>query len=142
MSTNKKQIFFLILAVSIMSCNVNLNPKENRIFVVEEKRIDDNNIFFWFKGTGQITHGSLSYFQIAKYKCDLSFKKVNAYCNEPIQIFDIKEDTVFLLTQSEIINIKAHERFKIKSVAYSIELYEVGKRSNREKQYFLDSVCK
>ena len=142
MRKNNKQIFFLIIAVSTMSCNVNLNPKENRIFVVEEKRIDDNNTFFWFKDAGQITHGSFSYFQIAKDKCDLSFKKANAYCNEPIQIFDIKEDTVFLLTQSEIINIKTNERFRIKSVAYSIEFYEVGKRPNREKQYFLDSVCK
>ncbi|MDZ4793845.1 MAG: hypothetical protein SGI83_06160 [Bacteroidota bacterium] len=106
MKRTNKQVFFVIIAISTMSCNVNLNPKENKIFVIEEKRLDDNNAFFWFKGTGQITHSSLSYFQLAKDKCDLSFKKANAYCNEPIQVYDINKDTVFMLTQSEIISIK------------------------------------
>lgn len=142
MRKNTKQTFFIITVLSIMSCNINLNPKENRIFVVEEKKIDDSNTFFWFKGAGQITHGGLSYFQIAKDRCDLSFKNANAYCSEPIQIYEVKEDTVFVLTQSEIKPVKINERFKIQAVPYSIELYEVDKRPNREHQYFLDSVCK
>ena len=137
---NKLQLLFLI-TISMTSCSVNLNPKENRLFVVEEKKIDSNTSFFWFRGTGQVTHEGLSYFQITDDRCKLSTKHANAYCNEPIQVYEIKGDTIFILTQSEIVPIKINESYKIKAVPYSIELYEVGKRPNKGQQYFLDSVC-
>jgi len=69
-------------------------------------------------------------------------KPVNAYCSDPIQIFEVKGDSIFVLTQSEIKPVKLNERFKIQSVAYSIELYKVDKRPKKEHQYFLDSECK
>lgn len=142
MKKRNKHIYMIITFLSIMSCSVNLNPKESRILVIEEKRIDDSYTFFWFRGAGQITRGGLSYFQIAKDRCDLSFENANAYCSEAIQIYKVKGDSIFVLTQSEIKSIKINERFKIQAVAYSSELYEVSKRPSKENQYFLDSVCK
>jgi hypothetical protein len=142
MILKNKPALLIGIILCIMGCSINLNPKENRIFVVEEKYIDGVNSFFWFKGTGQITHEGLSYFQIAKDKCDLSFKNANAYCNEALQVYEIKSDTVFILAQSEIKTIKSNEKYKIEAVPYSIELYSISKRPNKELQYFLDSVCK
>jgi hypothetical protein len=133
-----KIVFITIL--SLASCNINLIPEENRIFVIEERVIDSSSSFFWFKGTGQITHESISYFQIANDKCDLSFEKANASCNEAVQIYEIKKDTVFLLTESEIKPIN-ESSVKIKSIPFDLTLYDIDKRSNKSKQYFLDSLC-
>ena len=115
MILKNKPALLIGIVLCIMGCSINLNPKENRIFVVEEKYIDGVNSFFWFKGTGQITHEGLSYFQIAKDKCDLSFKNANAYCNEALQVYEIKSDTVFILAQSEIKTIKSNEKIYYKN---------------------------
>jgi hypothetical protein len=142
MKNSNKQKFGLIIIVNVMmSCNYNLNPKENRIFVVEEKKINDSKTFFWFRESGQITHEGVSYFQITDDKCKLSVKAADAYCNDPVQICDIENDTVFVLSMSEIISLKKNEDVKIKKVQYAIEFYEASKKPDRDKQYFLDSVC-
>lgn len=131
-----------IMVVFGANCNVNLSPKKERLFVVEEKKINDKNTFFWFRGTGQITHNEISYFQITNDRCKLSIKNADAYCNDPVQIDNIKNDTIFILSISEIVPIKANKHFKIQMVPYSIELYDTNKKPDRAKQYFLDSLCK
>lgn len=142
MRSENKCILGLVIIISItMSCNYNLNPKESRIFVVEEKQINDSKIFFWFRGAGQITQEGISYFQITDDRCKLSVKAADAYCKDAVQVYDIKNDTVFVLAMSPIVFFK-NENVKIEKVPYSIELYDVNKRPNRADQYFLDSLCK
>ncbi len=141
---NKIKVILKLIIPSIVvgSCNVNLNPKGNRILIVEEKKINDSDTFFWFRETGQITHESISYFQIAKNRCSVSVKNADAYCNDPVQVYDIKNDTVFVLAISEIMPMKKSENIAIRRQPYSNELFDVAKKPDRTKQYFLDSLCK
>lgn len=126
----------------MVSCDSNLNPKENRIYIIYERKLDENNTFYWFKGSGQIMHSGISYFQITDDRCKLSIKGAIGYCKEPIQIYEIKNDSIFVLAMSEIITVNKHERFKIINVPYNIELYDANKKPDIAKQYFLDSLCK
>ena len=121
---------------------MNINPKKGRLFVVQEVKLSKDYSLFWFRDEKQITHEGLSYFQITNDRCNLSIKKANAYCNSPVQVYNIKEDTVFILTHSEIVPITPDKHFSIKAVNYSIDLYDLNKKPNKEEQFFLDSLCK
>lgn len=136
-----KFLFLGIVCTYSLSCNTDFTSKEDRLFIIQEKKIDSANSFFWFRGSGQITQAGLSYFQITKDKCNLSFNNANAYCDEPIQINKINNDTIFLLTMSKIVSIKFHKRFQIIAIPYSIELYDTLKKPLLKEQYFLDSFC-
>lgn len=139
----KNTIVFFLFSVLMGGCfNANLNPKNSRIFVVEERKLSGEFTFFWFRDAGQITHTGIDYFQISIDKCNLSIKNANAYCNEAIQVLQIKGDSIYVLTLSEIKQIKSANHFEILSIPYSIELYDVTKKPIKENQYFLDSLCK
>ena len=121
---------------------MSLNQSKNRLFVVQEMRLNDGYSLFWFRDEKQITHEGLSYFQFTKDKCSLSPKSANGYCNQPVQIFDIKEETVSILTYTDIVPIIPDRRFSLKAVIYSTGLYDLNKKPNKNEQFFLDSLCK
>lgn len=134
-------ISFLVL-ISISGCKVKFTPSKSRIYVVQEIKLGNNKSFFWFRDEKEIFHEGLSYFQIAKDKCELSVKSANAYCELPEQVLDFKNDTIFFLTRSDIVFIKTTEVLAIKAVGDNNNLYDNSKRPKREEMYFLDTVCR
>jgi hypothetical protein len=140
MSLKSKMLLITTVAI-LTACHIKINPSKSRLLVIQEQKLNGEKSFFWFRDEKQITHEGLSFFQIADDKCKLSVDNANAYCNNPIQIYKIKKDTIFILVHSKITTIKPDKEFKIEGLGYSIELYDAGKKPNHEYQYFLDTVC-
>lgn len=137
----RRAIKYLFLLLVLSNCGTDLTPPKQRIFVVQEFRLDGNNSFFWFREEQEITHEGLSYFQISDDKCKLSVKNANAYCESPEQIFDFRNDTVFVLSRSEIHFLKPLNHYSISVTDYSNELYDMNKKPKKQDMYFLDSAC-
>ena len=132
----------LLCFVILIGCKVRVTSGKSRIYVIQEIKLGDNASFFWFRNEQQITHQGLSYFQIAKNRCELSIADANAFCQLPEHILNVTKDTVFILSKSEIELIKKPERYFIKSVGYANNLYDISKKPNKDSMYFLDEVCK
>ena len=131
----------MIFSIMIASCNMRFTPTKPRLYVVQEVKLDNNESFFWFRDEQQTTHAGLSYFQITDDKCNLSVKSANAYCELPEQVFDYKNDTVFILTRSNINFINPIKKYAIEAVEYENRLYDINKKPKKEGMFFLDTVC-
>lgn len=132
----------IVLLVILSGCGIKFTPSKKRIFVVQEFKLDSSNkSFFWFREDQEITHEGMSYFQISDDKCKLSVKNANASCELPEQIYDFRNDTVFILSRSEIHFLKPLESYSINMVNYRSELFDVSKKPKRENMYFLDTAC-
>ncbi|MEI9911645.1 MAG: hypothetical protein WDO71_19520 [Bacteroidota bacterium] len=138
---NKRIFKFIIFSIVLSSCNMRFTPTKVRIYVVQEVKISDNESFFWFRNEQEILHEGLSYFQITDDKCKLSVKSANAYCELPEEVFDFKNDTVFILTRSNINFINPIKKYAIEAVGYENGLYDVNKKPKKESMFFLDTVC-
>src|SRR5690606_15989116 len=112
----------LTILLVFAGCEIEMKS-DARIYVVQEIKLSDNESFFWFRNEHELAHEGLSYFQFADEKCKLSIDAANAYCSLPEQIFEVRNDTVFILVRSEIKKINEPEKYKIEIVEYEHALF-------------------
>jgi len=134
-------IIVIIIVLEIFACRFQRGGSPDRVFVIQEIKMNDSVSFFWFKVTGDALGHALNYFQFASDKCNLSEKKANANCDLAYQIFNVDKDTVFILTQTEIITTRFDNKLSIKAERYTPEKFDLKKGPSKMKQYYLDSVC-
>lgn len=113
----------VILVIGCIDIKKGINP---RISIIQEFPLEGGQSFYWFI----VENGSLSpgvnYFQVATERCDVSVESANASSDTPLQIHKIVSDTVFILTATELINLKK-SNVRIVGTKFSHDLYNIKK---------------
>jgi hypothetical protein len=98
-------------------------------------------MFYWFRSDNGSLTKSRSYFQVTSNRCSLSCSNANASSSDPVQIYMVANDSVFILTYTKIERLK-ESSVKIASIMFEYELYDPKKRADEGLMYYLDEFCR